>query len=74
MFFGGDGVKFKGTAVIAREDAYFVATCLENNVASQGKSIEEALENLKEAVALFYEGETAPPRKNEHIYITTFET
>ena len=70
----GDEVKFRGTAVIREGDVCFVATCLENNVASQGKSIEEALENLKEAVALFYEGETAPARKNEHIYITTFET
>jgi len=32
-----------------------VATCLENNIASQGKTIDMAIENLKEAIELYYE-------------------
>jgi predicted RNase H-like HicB family nuclease len=29
------------------------ANCLENNIASQGKTIGESIENLKEAIVLF---------------------
>ncbi|MDR3362759.1 MAG: type II toxin-antitoxin system HicB family antitoxin [Desulfovibrio sp.] len=32
-----------------------MAKCIDNNVASQGKTIEEALTNLREALELFYE-------------------
>ena len=47
------------TAIIEREGNLYVALCPELDVASQGTSIENALENLKEAVALFIE--TADP-------------
>jgi predicted RNase H-like HicB family nuclease len=47
------------TATIRREDGQFVALCPELYVASQGGSVEEARENLKEAVELFLE--TASP-------------
>ena len=43
------------TAVIEREDDMYVATCPEVDVASQGKTIEEARANLLEAVELFFE-------------------
>jgi predicted RNase H-like HicB family nuclease len=46
---------FQFTAVIEREDDWFVATCPEVDVVSQGKSIEEARANLLEAVELFFE-------------------
>ena len=45
---------FKGIIKIEQEDTWFVATCIENNIASQGKTINEAVENLKEAVVLYY--------------------
>lgn len=44
-------------AVIAREGKWYVATALPSGVTSQGKSIEEARENLKEALELYYEDE-----------------
>ena len=50
-------MNFKGTVIIRKEEDWFVATCIENNIASQGKTINEATENLKEAIALFYEDE-----------------
>ena len=50
-------MNFRGTIIIKKEDEWFVATCLENDIASQGKSIDEAIKNLKEAIALFYEDE-----------------
>lgn len=46
---------FQLTAVIEREDDWFVATCPEVDVVSQGKSIEDARANLLEAVELFFE-------------------
>jgi predicted RNase H-like HicB family nuclease len=45
------------SAVVWREDGLYVALCPEFDVASQGKSVEEALRNLKEALALYLEDE-----------------
>ena len=49
---------FKGTIKIEHEEEWVVATCLENNIASQGKTIDEAIANLKEAISLYYEDES----------------
>jgi len=43
------------TAIIEREDDWFVATCPEVDVVSQGKTIEDAHSNLLEAVEGFFE-------------------
>ena len=43
------------TAVIHREDDLYVAECPEVGTASQGYTIEEAIENLKEATELYLE-------------------
>ncbi len=43
------------TAIIRREDKGYFALCPDIDIASQGDTIEEAKENLKEAVELFYE-------------------
>jgi predicted RNase H-like HicB family nuclease len=68
---------FKGIIKIEQEEDWFVATCLENNIASQGKTVNEAVENLKEAIALYYEDDTNKEElnflQNEPIYITTLE-
>ena len=50
----------KFTAAITREDDCFVARCLEVEVASQGKSVEEAQANLQEALELLYEDQPLP--------------
>ena len=63
------------TAIIEREgDGY--ALCPEVDIASQGGSIEEARENLREALELFFE--TASPeeiqeRLHEEVYVTQVE-
>jgi predicted RNase H-like HicB family nuclease len=44
-------------AVLFRGDRYFVADCLEVPVITQGLTVEEALSNLHEAVALHVEDE-----------------
>jgi len=43
------------TAAVTPEDGWYVARCLEVEVASQGESIEEALANLREALELYFE-------------------
>ena len=42
-------------AVITKEEDMFIAICPEVGTASQGETIEEALENLKEATELYLE-------------------
>jgi predicted RNase H-like HicB family nuclease len=43
--------------VIYREDKYYVAQCLNVDVSTFGESIQEAQQNLREAVELYFEGE-----------------
>ena len=43
------------TASISQEDEWFIAQCLEVDVASQGKSEDEAVDNLREALELYFE-------------------
>jgi len=43
------------TAWLHKEDGQWVALCSELDVASQGHTIEEAKQNLREAVELFLE-------------------
>lgn len=43
------------TAIIEKEDDTYVALCPELDVASQGATVEEAKDNLKEAIELFLE-------------------
>ncbi|MBI4591867.1 type II toxin-antitoxin system HicB family antitoxin [Candidatus Uhrbacteria bacterium] len=43
------------TTVISQEGKWFVARCIELGVISQGKTIQQAEANLKEAVELYLE-------------------
>jgi predicted RNase H-like HicB family nuclease len=43
------------TAVIQREDDGFVAFCPELDIASQGATIQDARDQLREALELFFE-------------------
>lgn len=43
--------------VVWKEDKYYVSKCLNVEVSSFGESKSEAIENLKEAVELYLEGE-----------------
>ena len=46
-------------AVVHRSDGRYVAECLEVAVVTQGRTVDEVLRNLREAVALHLEGEDA---------------
>jgi predicted RNase H-like HicB family nuclease len=43
------------TAAISHEDDWYVARCLEVEVTSQGRTVDEARENLAEALSLYFE-------------------
>ena len=64
------------TAVIEKDEDWFVATCPELGVASQGHSIEEAEAMIKEAVELLLE-EASPEeiqrRLNRGVKVTPLE-
>ena len=57
------------TASISQEGEMFIAQCLEIDVASQGKSEEDAINNLKEALELYLE----PPRPTVMPKLRKFE-
>ena len=65
-------MRFNVTVVVQQEENWYVAKCLENNVASQGKSIEDALTNLKEALELFFEDNPDIPSTAQTL-VTTME-
>ena len=49
------------TVIIEREGSGYVAICPDLDVASQGDSVSEARDNIKEALELFFE--TATPEE-----------
>ncbi len=57
------------TASITQEDKWFIAQCLEVDVSNQGKSEDEAINNLREALELYFE----PPRPTVMPNIRKFE-
>jgi predicted RNase H-like HicB family nuclease len=52
------------TAVVIRDERWYVARCLEVEVTSQGESVEDALDNLREALELYFED--APVVEGSH--------
>ena len=59
------------SAVIHKEEDMFVAKCPEVGTVSQGKSIEDALKNIKEATELYLE--EFPFKENGKPIMTVFE-
>lgn len=59
------------TAILQKEEDMYVAKCPEVGTVSQGKTIEEAIENLKEATELYLE--EFPGNEEAHPILTTFE-
>ncbi|MBI4159053.1 type II toxin-antitoxin system HicB family antitoxin [Candidatus Woesearchaeota archaeon] len=59
------------TAIIQKEEDMYVAKCAEIGTVSQGATIDEAIENLKEATELYLE--EFPLKEASHPILTTFE-
>ena len=64
-------MSIKYNVMIQKEEEWYVAKCLDNNVVSQGKTIEEALKNLREALELYLQNEEIVQPKET--YLTTLE-
>ncbi len=64
------------TAIIEREGDGYVSLCPELDIASQGNTIEQARENLREALELFFEcasSEEIKTRLHGEVYVTQLE-
>lgn len=55
--------------VVWKEGKYYVSQCINVNVSSFGETIDEAINNLKEAVELYFKGEDLELPKIEKIFI-----
>ena len=71
------GVKFMAmqyfTTIIQRDGEWYVALCPELDIASQGKTVEEARRNLVEAIELFFEvasSEEIQNRLHPEVFVT----
>jgi len=55
--------------VIWKEGRYYVSQCLNVDVSSFGKNVEEAKKNLREAVELYFEKENITLQKIDDIIV-----
>lgn len=64
------------TAIIEHEEGGYTSLCPELDVASQGDTIEEARNNLREALELFFESaseEELQQRLHDEVFVTSVE-
>lgn len=67
-------MSLKFTSTIKKQGKYYVATCVELGVVSQGKTFDEANTNLKEAVELYLEDTKINKSQfSQFNYFSTFE-
>jgi len=69
------GMNYRFSALITKEDDWYVARCPELGVTSQGKDVESARTNLREAIELYLEtwGAPEPPSNGEASFWTVVE-
>jgi len=66
----------KLTAIIEREGDGYVSLCPDLDIASQGNTVEEARNNLQEALELFFEtasAEELAQRLHGEVFVTQLE-
>jgi len=66
----------KLTAIIEREGDGYVSLCPELDISSQGDSVEQARDNLREALELFFEtasSEEIKQRLHDDVFVTQVE-
>ena len=70
------GLEMQFTAIIEREGDGYVSLCPELDIASQGDTVNEASNNLREALGLFLESaspEELKRRFHGEVYVTRLE-
>lgn len=55
--------------VIWKEDNYYIAQCLNAEISSFGDTLDEAVNNIKEAAELYYETENIEVQKIDNIFL-----
>jgi predicted RNase H-like HicB family nuclease len=55
--------------VIWKEDKFYVAQCLNADVSSFGETIDEAVNNIKEAIELYFESEKIDIPQIERVFL-----
>jgi predicted RNase H-like HicB family nuclease len=73
---GDRRLSMKLTAIIEREGDGYVSLCPELDIASQGDSVEQARDNLREALELFFEiasPEEVKQRLHDEVFVTQLE-
>lgn len=65
-------MSIKCTVLIQKEENWYVATDITSGVASQGKTIDESIDNLREALELYYQ-DNSPLPKEQKVFVTTME-
>ena len=66
----------KLTAIIEKEGSGYSSLCPELDIASQGDTVQQARDNLREALELFFESASPQEireRLREEVYITQLE-
>jgi len=59
------------SSVVNKEGKWYVATCPELGIASQGRTVEKSIDNLREALELYLEDEDAKvPTSNYRPLVT----
>ena len=59
--------------IITQEDDWIVAEDGNTGIASQGRTVNDALDNLREALELFYEDVAPQDRIIRPVFLTTLE-
>lgn len=69
MPFSIAGLGYKLDVLVEKENDTYVASLFALDIASQGDSVIDACENLKEAIELYFEGETEEFIKKKTIHL-----
>lgn len=60
----------KLTAIVDKEGDWYTAWCPDTDIASQGQTVDEALDSLKEALELYLEDEDAKVLSKAPLFTT----
>jgi len=66
-------MSYKTNVLVTKEDDWCVASSIETSVTSQGKTIEDAIANLKEALELYFEDSNNNDVASNICYLTSLE-
>ena len=66
-------MSYKTNVLITKEDDWYIASSVETSVVSQGKTVEESIANLREALELYFEDNTDLKLNNNECLLTSLE-